>query len=397
MTSLDILVTDGEQRAALAVVRSLGAAGHRVYVVSRRGRSLAGASRFSRAEFAVPDPLLDTAAYVDALVNLVRSERLTIVIPITDASMLAVLGARERFDGARIPFSNVDTFRRISDKAALLDAAPRFGIAIPEQTEIASPTSRRDFDPGKLRYPIVLKPARSVGEYEGRRTKLSVEYAEDAIALERALDVFTPAAYPVLLQQRIIGSGVGLFFLVWDDVPLAVFAHRRLREKPPAGGVSVYRESIPADPVLVQSSVALLQHFQWRGVAMVEYKVDESSGTPYLMEINGRFWGSLQLAIDAGVDFPTLLVRAAAGEHVAPVTSYRVGVRSRWWWGDVDHLLARLRHSPRTLALPPGAPGRWRTFLRFMRLWSPRDRNEILRARDPIPFLHETLEWLQRR
>jgi predicted ATP-grasp superfamily ATP-dependent carboligase len=184
---------------------------------------------------------------------------------------------------------------------------------------------------------------------------------------------------------------------MWDDAPLAVFAHRRLREKPPAGGVSVYRESIPADPVLVQSSVALLQHFQWRGVAMVEYKVDESSGTPYLMEINGRFWGSLQLAIDAGVDFPTLLVRAAAGEHVASVTSYRVGVRSRWWWGDVDHLLARLRHSPRTLALPPGAPGRFRTFLQFMRLWSPPDRNEILRARDPVPFLHETLEWLHRR
>lgn len=397
MKSLNILVTDGEQRSALAVVRSLGAVGHRVDVVSQRGRSLAGSSRFSRAEFAVPDPLLEAAAYVDALLHLVRTRGIGVVIPITDASMLAILGARERFESTCIPFSDIESFRRISDKAALLDVAPQFGIAIPEQSEIASPASRRDFDGRGLRYPVVLKPARSVGEHEGRRMKLGVEYAENAVALERALDRLTDAAYPVLLQQRIVGPGVGLFFLVWDDEPRAIFAHRRLREKPPAGGVSVYRESIVADAALVQPSLALLRHFQWRGVAMVEYKVDASSGIPYLMEINGRFWGSLQLAIDAGVDFPSLLVRAAAGEQVAPVTNYRPGVRSRWWWGDVDHLLARLRHSSRALALPPGAPGRLRTLLEFLRLWSPQDRNEILWARDPVPFVHETLEWLHRR
>ena len=47
----------------------------------------------------------------------------------------------------------------------------------------------------------------------------------------------------------------------------------------------------------------LLDELNWHGVAMVEFKVTED-GTPYLMEINTRFWGSLQLAIDAGVDFP---------------------------------------------------------------------------------------------
>ena len=69
--------------------------------------------------------------------------------------------------------------------------------------------------------------------------------------------------------------------------------------------MSVYRESVAADPDLVRRSRALLDAFGWCGVAMVEYKLDERTGTPYLMEVNGRFWGSLQLAIDAGVDFPS--------------------------------------------------------------------------------------------
>ena len=66
---------------------------------------------------------------------------------------------------------------------------------------------------------------------------------------------------------------------------------------------------------------------------MVEYKRDSATGQPYLMEVNGRFWGSLQLAIDSGVDFPRILVACALGEHGQQMPSYRVGVRSRWWWG----------------------------------------------------------------
>jgi hypothetical protein len=129
---------------------------------------------------------------------------------------------------------------------------------------------------------------------------------------------------------------------------------------------------------------------------MIEYKLDEASGTPYLMEVNGRFWGSLQLAVDAGIDFPALLAGLALGEDPEPVMSYRAGVRSRWWLGDVDHLLARLRRSAEELALPPGTPGRWRALADFLTLRGS-DRNEILRRDDPGPFFHELGQWLRGR
>ena len=166
--------------------------------------------------------------------------------------------------------------------------------------------------------------------------------------------------------------------------------HRRLREKPPSGGVSVYRESIPLDHNLVDKSFALLQALRWNGVAMVEFKVDARDGVPKLMEVNGRFWGSLQLAIDSGVDFPWLLYQLGTTGAVQHLTGpYEVGVRSRWWIGDLDHLLLRLRKPDSELSLPPGSPSKGETIASFLRVGDPKTKSEVFRLSDPLPGLHE--------
>jgi predicted ATP-grasp superfamily ATP-dependent carboligase len=426
MGARTILVTDGEQRSALALVRSLGRAGHTVYVCSASGRSLAGASRYASAEARVAEPLRGGERFAEDVLQLMERWKIDTLIPVSEAALLALLPARERMRNVTLPFPDEATFRRICDKAELLSVAPRVGIAIPEQLSVESVADACSLDPASIEYPVVLKPARSVGEggggrnaggaggagaaaggagtgagasergAPGARTKLTVRHAADAGELTRALAELAEAgdaAFPLLIQQRVVGPGIGIFLLLWEGRTLATFAHRRIREKPPSGGVSVYRESVAADPALVARSRALLEHFGWCGVAMVEYKVDERTGTPYLMEVNGRFWGSLQLAVDAGVDFPVLLVRAATGEAVEPVESYTEGVRSRWWWGDVDHLIARHIRSRTRLSLPPDAPGRLGALRDFFTVHFGRDREEILRFDDPRPFFRESVQW----
>jgi hypothetical protein len=127
---------------------------------------------------------------------------------------------------------------------------------------------------------------------------------------------------------------------------------------------------------------------------MVEFKVCERTGTPYLMEVNGRFWGSLQLAIDAGVDFPALLLGAAFGELRQGSTQYHVGTRCRWWWGDVDHFLAVLKSAVTRTPIPGGRPSVLRALARLLRPPGPHDRLEVLRLRDPMPFLRESRDWI---
>lgn len=391
-----VLVTDGEQRSALAVVRALGRAGHRITVCSNRSRCLAGASRYVDHFARVPDPLREPQAFIEELSRLVRHSEVDVVIPVTDASMLAALEGADRLAPAALPVADLESYRGVSDKEAVLRVAPRFGIAVPGQ-QILGRDEARAVDKIDVPYPVVVKPARSVGEHEGRRAHFTVRYARDAAELTSIVQNANPAAFPLLLQQRVVGPGIGVFLLIWDGETVAAFSHRRLREKPPSGGVSVYRESVAADPDLVARSRALLEHFGWRGVAMIEYKIDERTGTPYLMEINGRFWGSLQLAIDAGVDFPNLLLSAAVDGERPCAPKYRLGVRSRWWWGDVDQLITRLRRSPHMLALPDNSPTKWQAVREFMRLWGAADHNEILRLDDPWPFVRETIDWFRNK
>jgi predicted ATP-grasp superfamily ATP-dependent carboligase len=450
-----ILVSDGDERAALAIVRSLGKAGHRVHVGSTRRRSLAGASRHAIATHRLPDPLDAPAAYARALLRTVHALRIEIVIPVTDPSILAVLEHRSDCDGIIVPFPELERYRRISDKRILLAEAAALGIAVPPQLVLMARGEAAQELPAHLSFPLVLKPVRSVAGgdaargsvpgvpmeeaatagagamvFGGARTpaavgpggsvgdgaeetappdaalriRLRVRHAGGRGELRHHLDSFPDAAFPVLLQERINGPGEGVFLLIHDGRLLAHFSHRRIREKPPSGGVSVLRESIPTDPALLEASLRLLERFDWSGVAMVEFKRDAETGVPYLMEVNGRFWGSLQLAIDAGVDFPALLVAAATGLAPEPVRDYRIGARSRWLWGDVDQLLARMRKSRSELALPADDPGRARAAAEFLRSPRPkvrsggaRDRFEVLRPGDPLPFVRESLDWLRRR
>jgi len=389
-----VLVTDGEERSALAIVRSLGRAAYDVYVCSRNGRSLAGASRYARADVRTRDPLKDPDGFAREVAAIAHRISADIVIPVSEASLLSVLGNADLFEGTIVPFPDERVFRGVCDKRAVLEAARQLGIATPAQITLREPNELATvISSDALRFPVVLKPSRSVVSDPARRSKVGVSYAADARQLQMRAASYPRAAYPLLLQQRIVGPGIGVFLLRWNDRTVASFSHRRLREKPPSGGVSVYAESIALDSTLLAHAEALLAHFSWRGVAMVEFKIDRATGTPYLMEINGRFWGSLQLAIAAGVDFPLLLCALAEDKQIAPPSSYEIGVRNRWWWGDVDHLLARIRQSNARLQLPPDSPSRTRAILEFFR-WRSGDQNEVLKTDDAGPFIRETTNWL---
>lgn len=382
---MDVLLTDGNERSALAAARSLVDAGWKVGVAAGRGRrlSLAGVSRGVRRLRLETDALADPTGYAAEVGQLAARHEVRVVLPVTDASVQAILAGREHLPpSAALPFPDLATFRKASDKGAILKYARDAGFAVPDTIVLADATAEL---PGAEFFPAVLKPHRSVAL--GRR--FGVEFVDTPEQCRASLRDVADAAFPVLLQRRIRGSGEGLFVLRWDNRVVAEFAHRRLREKPPEGGVSVYRESIALDAELAAAGRRLLEALDWQGVAMIECKRDESSGRPVLMEINGRLWGSLQLAIDAGVDFPRLLVSCALGEglRVPAVTQYRVGVRSRWFWGDFDNLYLQLRNGG-------GAVGKLAALRDFVATGFRRTREEIWRWRDPAPFLLESLQQL---
>jgi hypothetical protein len=96
--------------------------------------------------------------------------------------------------------------------------------------------------------------------------------------------------------------------------------------------------------LMKQHATALVKKLAWTGPVMVEWKIDSRDGTLRLMEINGRFWGSLPLAVRAGVDFPLLTYRLARGEEVEQMSSTFTPpyVRTRHFLGDIKWIFSVL-------------------------------------------------------
>ncbi len=175
------------------------------------------------------------------------------------------------------------------------------------------------------------------------------------------------------------GTGRGVGLLVRGGATAAVFVHRRLREVHPAGGPSSAAEAEAPDPALVGPAEALLRALGFEGLAMVEFR-REGSGVPVLMEVNPRPWGTIGLAVDAGVDFPRLLLEGYAG----PPPPYPAGVRRRWFAGDLRRAGAAWSGPPRDF---PGEFPSFGSALEDALLgW---ETDFVFRWDDPLPFLAE--------
>lgn len=337
-----VLTLDGNQRSALAIVRSLGGQGIDVVTADTDSQHLAASSRLAAGAECYRDPYQDVEAFIASVSALAEQYRAQAIIPATDITTNSLVLLRDRLPpGVGLGLPELAAYEQLTDKHQLLQMAGALGLPVPRSVlmrpgQALAPTSEKTG-------PAVLKPTRSKYLVGNHWQSSSVKIAAEASEIN---DIIHQHAWfqshPFMLQEFIEGEGQGIFALYNQGEPVCFFAHRRLREKPPSGGVSVLCESVEPDPQMMELSRRLLDHVGWHGVAMVEFKVAED-GTPYLMEVNTRFWGSLQLAVDSGVDFPFMLYQIAMGQRPTPPSHYRTGQRLRWFLGDVDSLYLSLR------------------------------------------------------
>ncbi len=344
-----ILVLDGDSGPALAIVRSLGRAGHRVLVGGPAPGSLAARSRGCEAELTLPDPARHAPTFGEAVIRAVAARHVDLVVPATDWSLVPLLEARERLEAhAPLAAPEREALEATLHKGRTFELARELGLRQPP-TVLLSSLGDLDSVPADWSWPLVLKPCRSKAwSPEGHGEHRSVVYAADRETLETHAPRLLVEG-DLLVQPWLSGEGVGLSVLAEEGRILHAFQHRRLHEVPLSGGGSSWRISVPIDPALRAMAQALLGALGWTGVAMLEAKQDAEG--PWLVEVNGRFWGSLPLAIAAGVDFPAALVDLLVeGRRPSAPASYRVGVRARSLPGEVEWLGAALRR--RALPVP---------------------------------------------
>ncbi len=130
---MSIFVTDGDQRATLAVVRALGQAGIRVTVGSSSPTSLAGSSRYCAEQVCYPSPVVQRTEFQSFILAQARDGRYRVLLPMTDITMQLVAEIGQSLELARAfthsrPVANCASAgqtRSHSDSAAAGDTVSR--------------------------------------------------------------------------------------------------------------------------------------------------------------------------------------------------------------------------------------------------------------------------------
>lgn len=374
-----VLITDGHWRKTLAAVRSLGRKGVHVTVGERTFLNTTFFSKYCARRVVYPSPRRYPDQFIEFLFNEIKKNRTDCLFPMEEETLILV--SKFHSEISKYTYLLTPDLKKIEfvrDKSNLIRFAESHGISVP-RTFYVPPTftlwSKETYSKGQalpresIPIPAVIKPRISSGSFG----IAYVKRREDLISFYQKVH----ARYPLPLIQEWIPDGGGTFGLsaLLDEASnvKAAFVHKKLRMYPVQGGPSTLREGVEY-PEIMELGLSLLKSLNWIGVAMVEFKVDPRDGIPKLMEVNPRFWGSLELAIFSGVDFPYLILKMARRETFTPVLHYPTGRCSRWLlFGDILHFLT----NPKRFHLHPS----------FFHFFEPNTSYDIISKEDPFPVL----------
>lgn len=351
-----VLILDGHSSAAAASVLALPRECI-LHVAAMEDDCLCFASRRVTQRHRQPR---EREALRHWLCDLYTRENFDLVIPSTETSLLAVKASDlDPTLRSRCVLASEASLDTALDKRRTLEVAARLGVRVPQGVLVTSADEVAE----PIAWPVVVKPNHSKVVTRAQTLSFQPQICADTRALHKALEEFLPFT-PVLVQEYFRGHGVGVEALFEYGLPRWLFAHRRLHEWPITGGASSYRRAIAVPPMLEHATLDLLGELAWHGVAMVEFKLADD-GDYRLMEINPRLWGSLPLAVAAGVNFPLGLLHLATGQSPGPQPKYRHHyardvVKDLHWFEDA----IRQRHNP--LRLSPVRLSDWTAWLRVL-------------------------------
>jgi len=104
---------------------------------------------------------------------------------------------------------------------------------------------------------------------------------------------------------------------------------KRLMTRPLSGGMGIVNVTTQHKQLLHYAE-KIIDRVQWNGVMLMDFKIDDHSGEPKLLEVNPRFWGTTWLTIKAGYNYPFYLVQNTYGMKIDFPADYKVGLHCRW-------------------------------------------------------------------
>jgi predicted ATP-grasp superfamily ATP-dependent carboligase len=383
--SIDALVLDAQLRQSLVTVRSLGRRELTVCAVAA-DRVPAFASRWCRAGFVFQEKE-GSSAYLAALLELLERTGARVLFSSHDGTIALLREHRACLEQrVRLAVASEPALTVAVNKERTLAVARSLGLDIPPQFVVR--------DAGEVvaalrevGLPAVVKPSESWLQQGDRGSWVGPELVVTPDEARLAVDKVTELGGAVMFQRFLAGRREAVSLLYSNGEVYARFAQWARRTRPPLGGESVLRQSIAMPPDIGPQAERLVREIDIEGYSEVEFRRD-SSGVPFLMEINARLSASVGIAVRAGVDFPHLLYQWASGERIDRVDGYRVGGWMRHLGGDIDTTIMTLEQRGRPGITPP-----LRTVVAFGLSFLRPMAYDYFDWRDPAPAVRASAEF----
>jgi len=391
-----ILLLDAYSTRTLACVRSFGAHGIQFVVGGHTRWDMSFYPRYCQSRFLYTPPYRSISQFLADIAAAIERSGADAVFPTSEAAILAFDSGRDKIPAQLIIPSRAE-IETLFQKWQAICVAESVGVRVPK-TRLITPENVDSLADSAGPFPAIIKANWSdsvSGDCVVRAGSTVYVYSADQLLAEAKKKL--TRSPQILVQEFINGYGVGISGVFKNGEPVVLFGHRRIRESNPCGGPSAVALSIPVSEELRQAAVQIMRKTGYSGPAMVEFKTDRRTQTPYFMEVNARLWGSILLTQAAGLDLPYLMWKSATGQNVGKEeTGYREGVVGRNLLGDTRHLVSVLRGRPKNW--PGEFPGRVEALRDYLSLFAPgRSKHLLFTQDDPKPAFGRLLQELLAR
>jgi predicted ATP-grasp superfamily ATP-dependent carboligase len=295
-------------------------------------------SRAVRHRHVIPPHASGASGFLRAVDRAIATRGYEVVFACSDGEILTLSRERESIS-ARVPHPPHEAMLRAIDKLELGTAAREVGMTTPPVAGSGA-EARERWGAGPT---IVKERLHGTPTAAAAFTHLAPQAFFDPASVDRRIEELR-AAGAVPLVQPLIEGQLMAFTSVLDEQGHMLARVQQVAERtyPRNAGLSVRARTVPVDEQLVEQVSRLLRKLGWFGLSELQF-ILPAEGAPVLLDFNGRFYGSLALALAAGVNLPDTWARIATGRSPVEAGDARPGVRYQWLEGDLRAARERSR------------------------------------------------------
>jgi hypothetical protein len=381
MKSQPTILTIGDYKETLIVVRSLGRAGCRLVVgeQSEQGIAYARHSRYASEVWVHPD-FDREEQLIQAIETFLKSRAdIQYVLPIGEIPISCF--ARHCFEFQELPpflMPSADVVIRCQDKIQMYDCAVRLGVPTAAYTNVSYP---RDLPAATERvgFPCVIKPRHSPKAFMEDQKALICKSVRD-FSESRSL----PGYCPIVVQKFVTGYRRNCHFVAKHGHILAYFEQKVLRTDHSDGtGRGIHSVSVAPTPELFGYTATLAEDLRYSGVGTAQFLFKEDTHEAHFLEINPRFDSTIALPYQCGFDIPLMTLQISADDNVHPGLEwdYVIGKRIHWLLKDIFTAGRRVLHPGGSFRYKLGCVGQ------VLKSWWNSSCHMTFEWSDPMPTL----------